>query len=330
MTAPVIYASNLAFLGFAKETTYGTAVGAPTVWVPIDGPSWKALQKQLSDEALRGNMNTLQGVVAGTRSDTIDYSTYIYLDSIFPHLMAILGAPDTKTGTADPYTHATSVYSTSPGQPPSFTIWYMSGAECWQTTGSVLAKLDIDWKAEDLAKVTAGWMALPATQVTTPTNTPSTSAPHPSWNTTITVNSVAYSHYSDVKVTLARACKVVQTADGTQAPYIIFGGPVTADIDLTGVYQGHGTSPDDLAKLLANTQQPITIQSNPAGDSTHNVKLQATLAAPKDSGAEIKSAAGDYVQIAGSYNCVANATDATSGGVSCMKATVTNAVSTTY
>lgn len=33
------YPGNLQWLGLAKEVTYGTAIAAPTIWVPVEGPN---------------------------------------------------------------------------------------------------------------------------------------------------------------------------------------------------------------------------------------------------------------------------------------------------
>ena len=332
MPNPTIFPANLTFLGFAKEgaTTYGTPAAAPAFWVPLDSPSWKPGQKQLPDEALRGDMAKLHGVVAGTRSDTMSYSTNLYLDTLYPHMLGVLGNADTVTGSADPWLHATALKNTGNAQPTSWTLWLFNGSECWQMAGSIVSKVEIDVKAEDAAKLQVEWMGLPATQVTTPTNTPSTSKMWPSWNTTITVAGTQATSYSDVKLSYTRECSVVQTADGTQAPYVIFVGPLSVGLDLNGVYQGYAGTPTDLSNLLTNGQPAFTVQVNPAGDTTHYAKWQHSTVAVDSDGAEVKMSAGKYVEITAKYSAVANATDALGGGQSPVKFSLANAVSAAY
>lgn len=311
MANPIIYPSNLTWLGIAKETTYGTPVATPTVWIPLESPEWKPDQHQLVDEALRGNMAKVQNVVAGPRSDTIAYTTPLLIDTLFPHMMNILGVADSVTGTSAPYTHTTSLLNTGQAQPTSYTLSLFNGAEAWQMAGSQLSKVEVDLKADELGKLGVEWMGLPATQVATPTNTPSTNLPWPSWNSTITVNSVVATAYSDVKLTYTRETKPVFVTAGSRSPYVIFVGPLNADIEVTGVYQGYAGTPTDLSNLLNNTQIPVLVQVNPVGDTVHYGKWQHTLAAPMTS--EVKDSAGNYVEIASKYTAVANSTDGTSG-----------------
>jgi hypothetical protein len=322
------FPANLTFLGMAKEAVSGTPETAPTIWVPLESPSWKPDQKQLVDEGLRGNMAKTQGVVAGVRSDTISYSTGLFMDSLFPHMLAILGTADAVSGTTAPYTHTTSLKNTTTAQPPSYTLWLFNGAEAWQMAGSHPSKVEVDIKAEELGKLAAEWMGLPATQVATPTNTPSTNAPWPGWNSTLTVAGVQATTYSDMKLAYVRECKAVQTADGTQSPLFIFVGPLDVDIDVNGVYQGVAGAPTDLAYLIANTQVAVTAQVNPVGDATHYGKWTHTVCASMTS--EVKDSAGTYVEIASKLKAVSNSTDATGGGTSPVKFQLVNTAVTAF
>lgn len=85
------------WLGLAKEVTYGTAIAAPTMWIPVDSPKWEPKVTPLTDQALRGMMGTDYGQTQGMRHDELSYKTMIYADTIFPHLLAILGGTDTIT-----------------------------------------------------------------------------------------------------------------------------------------------------------------------------------------------------------------------------------------
>ena len=141
MANPVVYPANLQWLGIGKEAVaYGTAATVPAYWIPIVDPKWKPNQSMLKDDALRGDMATTHQQVAGNRYDTLDFKSYLYLDSLYLTMLNILGNTDTVTGASDPYTHKTSLKNTGNGQPTSYTLWLSTGgAECWQMTGCQLA-----------------------------------------------------------------------------------------------------------------------------------------------------------------------------------------------
>lgn len=116
------------WFGYAKETTYGVPVAAPTMWVPVDSPKWEPKVTPLVDQALRGMMGTDFGQTQGMRHDELSYKTMIFADSIFPHLVAILGGTDTVT----PLTATTltlGATSTTGGTLPA-------GATFWKVTAT--------------------------------------------------------------------------------------------------------------------------------------------------------------------------------------------------
>ena len=328
MANPTIYPANLSWLGMAKETTYGTPVATPTIWVPLLDPAWKPDLKMLENVAMYGDMAETHGIVAGVRHDTLGYKTYLFLDTLYPHMLTVLGNPDTLSGGSDPYTHKTALYNGGNGQPVSWTLSLYNGAETWQMAGSIISKVDATLKADALGELQVEWMGLPATKVTNPTNTPSTAKPWASWNTTITVNGVQATSYSDIKLNYTRKTEVVQTADGTQSPYVIFVGPLTVEGDVTGVYQGYSGTPTDLSNYLTNGQVPVTVQVNPVGDATHYAKWQHTLVGFTAS--EVKAASGKYVEITSKFKGIANSTDALGGGLSPVQFVLLNAVSAAY
>ena len=316
MANPTIYPSAQQWLGIAKETTYGTPVATPTLWLPIINPKHEPHQAMLRDEGLRGNMAMAQGYVAGPRYDTFDFETYPYIDSIFALAMNIYGGPDTVTGTAAPYTHKTSLLNTGNGQPTSWTLNYFNGAETWQLAGAQQAQLDLETKvADSLAKVTSSWMSLPGVKVANPTNTPDTNAPMPSWSTTVTVGGTAATVYSDVKVQWKRNTEAVFTATGTQSPYVIFVGELEVTGDLTAVYDGYATAGNDLAAYLANTQPALVLKTTPAGDAAHY--LQWTSSVTAYTGVTV-TGSSKWVEAQAKIEAVANATDVvgTNGGTS--------------
>jgi len=316
MANPVVYPANLQWLGIGKEAVaYGTAATVPAYWIPIVDPKWKPNQSMLKDDALRGDMATTHQQVAGNRYDTLDFKSYLYLDSLYLTMLNILGNTDTVTGASDPYTHKTSLKNTGNGQPTSYTLWLSTGgAECWQMTGCQLATAEVDIPAEDMASQQVQWVGLPATVVTPPSNTPSTAKPWAGWNTVIKLATVAASTYSSAKITMKRPTVPIFTADGNQAPYMIFAGPLDVTGELVAVYQGLAVAPTDLANYIANTQPALTIQISPVGDVTHNGIWQFSVVG-YDS-VEVSGSAGKWMEVTAQFEALANSTDALGGGQS--------------
>lgn len=319
-----VYAGNLQWLGAAKETTYGTPAAAPTFWMPVTSPKWTPHVTTLPDDALRGSMAKTFGMQQGLQYAEVTYTTYGYMDSIYQHFLAALGTADAVSGSADPYTHKTSLLNT--GQPPSFTIWYFDAAgKCRQIPGCVSSNLAIDAKADALVTVDAGWMGLQGTWVTPPTNTPTTNPPMPSWNSTITVGGSALTKYSDVKLTIKRATEVVPTLTGTQSPFAIFCGELEVTGDLTAVYQG--STDNDLADFLANTQPALLLKVAPGGDSTHSLTVQCSKVAYTDASI---SGTNKWMEVASKLEAIANATDALDSVLSPCQAVFATPTSTAY
>lgn len=116
------------WLGLAKEVTYGTAVTTPTMWIPVDSPKQESKITPLVDQALRGMMGTDFGQTQGMRHEELTYKTMIYADTVFPHLLAILGGTDTITAlTASTLTLGST--STTGGTLPA-------GATYWKVTAT--------------------------------------------------------------------------------------------------------------------------------------------------------------------------------------------------
>jgi len=85
------------WLGIAKETTYGVPVAAPTIWIPVSNPKYNPNVTVLTDNNLRGMMGGNFQATQGMTYTDLSYQTMIYKDSVFPHLLAMLGVADTVT-----------------------------------------------------------------------------------------------------------------------------------------------------------------------------------------------------------------------------------------
>lgn len=116
------------WFGLAKETTYGVPAAAPTMWIPVDSPKWEPKITPLVDNALRGYMGTDYGQTQGMRHDELSYKTMIFADTIFPHLVAMLGGTDTVT----PLTASTLTLGATSSTGGTLT----AGAKYWKVTAT--------------------------------------------------------------------------------------------------------------------------------------------------------------------------------------------------
>jgi tail tube protein len=324
--------ANLAWLGGKREATYGTAASSnPDFWIPVDGSSlkYKPNINPLVDQAFRGMMSADFQQVAGMRYDSLAYKSYAYMDSIYQHFLALLGRPDAVTGTADPWTHKTAVENgvdQAQAQPMSFTLWYFDGAQCWQITGCIEASAKLSVKVDDLITLEATWMGLPATQVATPTNTPSTNKPMPSWNAILSVGGTPVDNKSECTVELKRDSGAVNTINNSQSPLSIFGGGVSSTINLNAVYKG-GSTDADMAAFLANTQTSLAVKIAPVSDATHALTLQQSVYTYDST--DINHG-NKWSEITSQGKGLANATDALDSKESCAQVIFTSPQSAAF
>jgi len=324
------YAANLQWVGIAKETTYGTAVSAPTVWIPVDAPKYKSTITPLKDKNLRGAMAETYEQQQGMRSDELGYKTNFYMDSVYQHFLALLGNPDTITGTGDPYTHKTALYNgsgTNAAQPPSYTLFWIDAAgKAQQIPGAIVSSLKLMYPADGVITMDVQWIGLPAATITPPTNTPTSNKPMPAWNSTVTLGGVASSKYSALDITYARQTEVIKTITGSQTPFAVFGGPVSVTGALTGVFQ-NAASDVDWTNYLSNNQPVLTVKSAPSGDATHYIQLQHSKVAY-----DLTEVTGTnkWMEVKATVEALANSTDALSGSFSPAQVTFLSAQSTAY
>lgn len=322
----------LQWLGIAKETTYGTPVAAPTIWVPVDTPLWKPIPQQLKDNALRGLMGTTYQQVQGVRHDEITYKTYIYADSIFSHLLGVLGGTDTVTGTVAPYTHKASLYNTTDAthnaQPTSWTVFlYQGDGKVVQMPGAIISDIKITIKADNsLPTVDVTWMGMPSTFVTAPVDTPTALAPMPAYTASVTIGGTANTEYTDVTLDIKRTTSAIPVLNGTQSPLAIGGFNLNVTGTINGVYQG--TTDVNLTDLLSNTHPSLVVALTAAGDATHPLTLQMTSVAFDT--VNPTGSPTSYMPISGNFEALMNPTDALDSKQSPIQVQLTNTTVTPF
>lgn len=324
------YPGNLQWLGLAKETTPGTPVTTPTMWIPVDSPKHSPKQMQLVDTALRGNMATQHQTIPGMAYEELGYKTYFFNDSIYQHLMAMLGNPDTITGSADPYTHKTSLYNGASGnnaQPPTYTgFLYEMDGKVARIPGMSMSSLKLSYKANEFPTLDVVWNGLVATYVTAPTNTPSTLAPMPPSTVSVTIGGVLTGANSDISLDLKRDTKPIFVLNGTNVPLGIFAGPLTVSGSLTAVFQGPTDS--HLVNLLTNAQPALSIAIYRQGDATHPLTIQCSKIGYTSSDPQPSS--NSWMTIQSNFGALSNTTDALDGKSSPIQAIFLSAQSTAY
>jgi hypothetical protein len=306
----VLYgAANLQYVGTAIESVYGVAAAAPTTFHPADTPALKFVIPAFVDQALRGSQALDYASIQGMRHDSITFKTYGYIDSFFQLMRGALGLPDVITGSADPYTHKTSLQSGNNGQPAGTTVFYYDAmGKAWIMPGSVVQMVKITGAVGALLSLDVTYLGLPSIPSTPPTNTPSLTKPAPSWNSVITIGGVSYSKYSDFEITVNRAAEAILTVNGTQSPFAIFAGPLDVNGTLTAVYQG--STDNDLVSFLTNAQPAMTIKSSPVGDTVHGYTFQTSVVAYDD----VAVAGNKWMELKATWKAMANTSDVAGGG----------------
>lgn len=325
MPATTFAAANLQWVGLAPETTYGTAIAVPAVFVPVDTPAWTSPIESIDDTALRGSMAVNYARQNGLRYEQLTFKTNCYIDSAYYLLRAMLGVADTITGTPPTVTHKTSLLSASNGQPQSTTLFYCDGAgKAWQIPGAQMTDLKLTVKTSGLVELQATFQGLPATAITPPANTPTTAAPMPAYDTTISVGGTLYSKYSEIDLEWKRGTKMIPTVTGTQTPFAIFAGPLSVAGTFDGVYQG--STDNDLVANLTNQQPALIITMVAPTDLTHTLAVQCSKVAYDD--AQV-SGTNEWMSVKSTLTAIATAADVAAGGnLSPTLATLINTTST--
>lgn len=262
-------------------------------------------------------------------------ATSIHIDTSTPIRFSHLTATAIVTVTS-PFTHnfqllnmASSTGSTS-AQPPSYTVLHRNGIAPSFNADQYLyghvnelkfqAKKD-GWFVWD-GKVTSFTRSAPA-QDYPPSFT--TVKGLPSWRSTISLAAGQQFNVTDLTVALSRKLDIIPTADGTQDPYVIGMGPLTATFNMDFDVAGN----ENVLGYLENNTQPTfswTITNGGSGASLVSFSISAQLAGFKDTPLSIMQSFWGF-KTGGSL--IASTTNAgNSGGYSPLSVQLVNAVPT--
>lgn len=337
-------------------TTSGVAVGAtqatlgavpPLGWtigsyVQIGTALTSNVPASYSNEVVLVSATAATSVSFGTNPARFTHATGTVIalatGTVFTHRFSALNSPLGYGGAygAQPPTHTftdvtniVNVFtSASFGTAPSNAF----GAR--QYPSGVLKTLDFAGNAEQLLNIKmAGDSWQSAVAAGAMTNVTTNVRPVPNWNSTVVIagNTVSssglYSGIGEFNVSFKRATQVYWIVAGTQTPFIIARGPLTAD----GTIQWDPTNTETpLDLMLLNAQAPMSITASNTG--IPNSGTPFTLTFTMSQVANIKSKImrnKALIGYANTYEGVANATDiGGSGGLGPGTVTLVNGTPT--
>jgi len=335
------------YFGLAKETSRGTLPASGAVFIPVTSPQVTPTQTFIRDEAFRGSPTMVFDQVQGVRHDEYDFKTYLFADTFPNYMVALLGGPDTKTGSGA-YSHSIGLYNNSAtgSQPSSYSLLDFDGANYFTITGAQASDATVSFGAEVAADIAVKFMGNPYTSYTTapsPFGTLSLSTEHliPAWNTSITVGGTAsggtvtggtaYTYVSTGELKIDRKTAPIFTM-GTQAPHTVFAGPLEVSGKFTAVLdsQSDPWSTGSGASALTRDPLPLVITLTDPNDTSVTNAITFQMSAVQFQ--NVKRTRGkDYVEVEIEFTANANSNDSGSSSTYSPLLTITqNAISTTY
>ena len=320
--SPSIPATENAWIGYAPETTPGTAVAA-VIFSPLHDPAWVPKQTYLQDVGLRGDPTMDHDDVMGVQSATMDWKVNLFADS-WPYLFLGLLGTDVVTGTAAPYTHThTLLNNTTGSQPSSLTVSYFDGGHGWYAPWTQITKLDIAMAVDAAVEGTVASICLPFTSQSLSGNTYNTEHMVPSWDTSVTLGTLVSSAVESLDISIERMNSLPIHTAGQQAAHANYAGPVRVTGKFAFVYDNNDNiAPNVITEGLERLQQRLyVVFTDPT--TSHAVALQMTTTQIEDPKVEPGKS---YLGVSANFRAVGNATDA-STGTSPVKSIITNAQS---
>jgi hypothetical protein len=241
----------------------------------------------------------------------------------FTHKFAALNSPLGYGGAygAQPPTHTftdvtnlvNTFTSSTYGTVPTSTF----GARMYPS--GVLKSLDFSGNAEQLLNIKMtgdSWQSVIAG--TAVTNVTTNSRPVPNWNSTVVLagntisSSNTYAGVGEFNVSFKRATQVYWIVAGTQTPYIIARGPLTAD----GTIQFDPTNSEmPLDLMLLNSQAPLSITASNTGIPNSGTPFTLTFTMTQAAMTKAKIMRNKaLIGFGDTYESVANATDTGGSG----------------
>lgn len=249
-----------------------------------------------ADVGLRGIGAQTFGLYQG-----VEYSDWKYLLDMYqtdtPLLFTSILGPDTKSGTASPYTHTFNLAS---AEPSSICLHDYDGYEEWVLAGSRMSAMNIKF---DVAKnLTADIQGQGFPHTTTTKETPSVTAEqyYMGWQAALKIAGSSNYHLVSMQLNMTRKLQVRHSAQNSQAPTYVFVGPLEVAGSIT-----FDVEDDTEFNYYANNTQPSVVVT--FTDGSNSLKFQMSTCAFKN---PTRFTSGtDWLQLDASFTAVYNTTD---------------------
>lgn len=329
MPTPTTYASDLTFVGIAKEATQGTAV-APTFTLIVNKePDVKDTVNYLDDVGKRQAMAEVYAGVPGTRVSDVGLDFDLRPDVLPLFLGNILG-DRTTTGTG-PYVHAVSLQNAAPAQNASLTVTDWQGVTAStgarQYPGFMMSSLDFAIDPDKLVTAAVKGTAWGSSaDASTPAVSASSVLPTAGYICGVGIGGPAsggtlFNNVVSASVSIARKVQAYPSLQGSQQPYIIRQGT----LGVTGKLTFLAADETPLTNYLTNVQPQLQFLLNAGTTNIVQIDMQQVYykTSAINRGKEAVEFDVDFVAVANTTNVGA------SGGFSPVKVTVTNSNSGT-
>lgn len=175
-----------------------------------------------------------------------------------------------------PFTNAFAPYSLAQGQAPALTVSDFNGFNMRQFAGAEVSEVAFKFTAEELFQYTTKVFSAAPVTGTAPAISFSATAPIPGWNCTSKVAGSTITKLWSLDLTLARMnLAPIWTAQASQQPYSIFGGPITAKGKIMFVYEDD----TELNYYINNTQPALDVTLVQQGVSNRSVQIHLSQVA---------------------------------------------------
>jgi len=291
-----LYPEALQVVGLGKETAWGT-IAAPTYYFPAKNIKPEDQIAYIKDDGVRGTMAATHQVFAGPSKGQFAFDvTSVLPDAAGMLLVAMLG-PDTKTGSAAPFTHTFNLAS---NQPASLTATWNDGFETRQFAGLRPTDLSFKWSqgAELQATVQGDSLLSAVGGSVTPTYLSGVSA-FEGWQATATLAGTADADLVGFEIDLKRKNYIQHGASGAQAPTNI----AALQLGVTGKATFDKTGDTELNDFLNNTQPAFVI-------TLTNGTYVLTFQMSKCAFMKANETGKDVMQVDVDFEGVENSTDA--------------------
>lgn len=312
--------SYASFLGIAKETVIGTAV-APTNFLPVKTMTPMDKLTLLADEGLRGAPAKTYNHLPGPLWAEYEFGGDAFADGIGWPIVGVLGDV-TVTGAGAPYTTTAAVLCSGNLQPPTYTLTdWNSAITGYQLAGCRFSEVGLKFAGNGKLEFTAKATALTNATTSKPTFSNPTTSLFAGWQGVCQVGGSTVTYVVDGEVTIKRTVEVIDTADGSQAPYALFAG----DVDVTG--KATVVMENDTLRTTYTAGTQTTLDFNflqGAGAATQQIKLHMSNVYLTDAKVTRGKA---FAELEIPFVADFNATDiGASGGYSPIKATLQNSM----